>query len=115
TLSFQHGDCPAAIDHFDHSLALVQKSIEAQRELGACLWAQGQHPKAEEAFHRIAEQDPSEKNLLQLAFVQWKLKDVDDALATLQPLLTSSDAGNKPFSLAAQIAEEKGDTPHAVE
>ena len=86
TLSFQHGDCPAAIDHFDHSLALVQKSIEAQRELGACLWAQGEHQKAEEAFRRIAEQDPNEKNLLQLAFVQWKSKDLDAALTTLQPL-----------------------------
>jgi tetratricopeptide (TPR) repeat protein len=115
TLSFQHGDCPAAIDHFDHSFALVQKSIEAQRELGACLWAEGEHQKAEEAFRRIAEQDPSEKNLLQLAFVEWKSKDLDAALATLKPLLTSSDAGSKPLSLAAQIAEEKGDTPHAVQ
>jgi tetratricopeptide (TPR) repeat protein len=115
TLSFQRGDCPAAIDHFDHSLALVQKSIEAQRELGACFWAQGDHQKAEEAFRRIAQQDPNEKNLLQLAYVQWKSKEFDAALATLQPLLTSSAAGSKPFSLAAQIAEEKGDTPHAVE
>jgi tetratricopeptide (TPR) repeat protein len=114
TLSFQHGDCPAAIDHFDHSLALVQKSIEAQRELGACLWAQGEHQKAEEAFRRIAEQDPNGNNLLQLAFVQWKSKDFDAALATLQPLLTSSDSGSKAFSLAAQIAEDKGDTPRAV-
>jgi tetratricopeptide (TPR) repeat protein len=115
TLSFQHGDCPAAIDHFDHSPALVQRSAEAQRELGACLWAEGEHQKAEEAFRRIAEQVPNEKNLLQLAFVQWKSKDFDAALATLHPLLTSSAAGSKPFSLAGQIAEEKGDTPRAVE
>jgi tetratricopeptide (TPR) repeat protein len=115
TLSFQRGNCSAAIDHFDHSLALVQKSVEAQRELGACLWAQGEHQKAEEAFRHIAEQDPNEKNLLQFAFVQWKSKDFDAALATLQPLLASSGAGSRAFSLAAQIAEEKGDTPHAVE
>jgi tetratricopeptide (TPR) repeat protein len=115
SLSFQHGDCPAAIDHFDHSLALVQKSVEAQRELGACLWAQGEHQKAEEAFRRVAERDPNETNLLQLAFVQWKSKNLEAALTTLQPLLTSSAAGSKPFSLAAQIAEEKGDTPRAVE
>jgi tetratricopeptide (TPR) repeat protein len=115
TLSFQHGDCPAAIDHFDHSPALVQKSVEAQRELGACLWAQGEHQKAEEAFRRIAEQEPNEKNLLQLAFVQWKSKDLEAALSTLQPMLTSNAAGSKALSLAAQIAEEKGDTPRAVE
>jgi tetratricopeptide (TPR) repeat protein len=70
--------------------------------------------KAEEVFHRIAEQDPSERNLLQLAFVQWKAKDLDAALATLQPLLASGTR-SQPFALAAQVAEEKGDTPHAVE
>ncbi len=115
SLSFQHGDCAAAIEHFERSLSLVQKSEEAQRELGSCLFSQGDHPKAEETFRRIAEQNPSEKNLLQLAVVEWKSKDFDAALNTLQPLLTPSSPGSKPFSLAAQIAEEKGDTPRAVE
>ncbi len=64
SLSFQHGDCAAAIEHFERSLPLVQKSEEAQRELGSCLFSQGDHRKAEETFRRIAEQDPSEKNLL---------------------------------------------------
>jgi tetratricopeptide (TPR) repeat protein len=115
SLSFQHGDCAAAIEHFERSLPLVQKSEEAQRELGSCLFSQGDHPKAEETFRRIAEQDPSEKNLLQLAMVEWKSKDFDAALNNLQPLLTSSSADSKTFALAAQVAEEKGDTPRAVE
>lgn len=113
TLSFQHGDCSAAIEHFEHSPALVEKSVEAQRELGACLFSEGEQQKAEEVFRRIAEQDPSEKNLLQLSFVQWKSKDFEAALTTLRPLLSSADS--KALSLAAQIAEEKGDTPRAVE
>jgi tetratricopeptide (TPR) repeat protein len=46
--------------------------------------------------------------------VEWKSKDLDGALSTLQPLLTSNP-DSKAFSLAAQIAEEKGDTPRAVE
>jgi tetratricopeptide (TPR) repeat protein len=115
SLSFQHGDCAAAIEHFERSLPLVQRSGEAQREFGSCLFSQGDHRKAEETFRRIAEQNPSEKNLLQLAVVQWKSKDFDDALNTLQPLLTSTSADSKTFALAAQIAEEKGDTPRAVE
>jgi len=113
-LSFQHGDCAGAIEHFERSLPLVEKSVEAQRELGACLFSQGEQQKAVEVFQRIAQQDPSEKNLLQLAFVEWKSKDLDGALSTLQPLLTSNP-DSKAFSLAAQIAEEKGDTPRAVE
>jgi len=115
SLSFQHADCAAAIEHFERSLPLVQKSEEAQRELGSCLFSQGDHPKAEETFRRIAEQDPSEKNLLQLVMVEWKSKDFDAALNTLQPLLTSSSGDGKTFALAAQVAEEKGDTPRAVE
>jgi tetratricopeptide (TPR) repeat protein len=115
SLSFQHGDCAAAIEHFERSLPLLQRSVEAQREFGSCLFSQGDHRKAEETFRRITEQNPSEKNLLQLAVVQWKSKDFDDALNTLQPLLTSTSADSKTFALAAQIAEEKGDTPHAVE
>src|ERR1700722_16592513 len=114
SVSFQRGDCSAAIEHFERSLALVQKSEEAQREFGSCLFSQGDPQKAEEIFRHIAEQNPSEKNLLQLAYVQWKAKNSDAALATLQPLLSASSS-SKPFSLAAQIAEAKGDTPHAVE
>jgi tetratricopeptide (TPR) repeat protein len=114
SLGFQHGDCAAAIEHFERSLSLVQRSTEAQREFGSCLFSQGDHRRAEEIFRRIAEQNPSEKNLLQLAVVQWKSKDFDAALATLQPLLTSSSADSKTFALAAQIAEDKGDTPRAV-
>src|ERR1700761_4881495 len=83
SLSFQRGDCSAAIEHFERSLALVEKSEEAQREFGSCLFSQGEHQKAEEIFHDIAEQNPSEKNLLQLAFVQWKSKNAEAALATL--------------------------------
>ena len=115
SLSFQHGDCASAIEHFERSLPLVQRSVEAQREFGSCLFSQGDHRKAEETFRRIAEQNPSEKNLLQLALVEWKSKDFDDALSTLQPLIASGSADSKTFSLAAQIAEEKGDTPRAVE
>lgn len=115
SLSFQYGDCAAAIQHFERSLSLVQKSEEAQRELGSCLFSQGDHLKAEETLRRITEQDPSEENLLPLAVVEWKSKEFDAAINTLQPLLTSSSAGSKTFALAAQVAEEKGDTPRAVE
>src|SRR3984957_11334768 len=62
SLSFQHGDCAAAIEHFERSLPLVQRSVEAQREFGSCLFSQGDHRKAEETFRRIAEQNPSDKN-----------------------------------------------------
>jgi tetratricopeptide (TPR) repeat protein len=115
SLAFQHHDCHAAIEHFERSPALVEKSVEAQRELGSCEFYAGDHRRAEETFRQIARQDPSEKNLSQLAVVQWKSKDGADALATLQPLVAAGAAGSKTLALAAQIAEDQGDTPHSVE
>jgi tetratricopeptide (TPR) repeat protein len=115
SLAFQRQDCHAAIAHFERSPALVEKSVEAQRELGSCEFYQGDHRKAVETFRRIAQRDPSEKNLSQLAVVQWKSRDGAEALTTLQPLVTSAEAGSKTLALAAQIAEDQGDTPHAVE
>jgi cytochrome c-type biogenesis protein CcmH/NrfG len=43
SVSFQHGDCSAAVEHFERSLLLVAKSEEAQRELGSCFVSQGEH------------------------------------------------------------------------
>ena len=116
SLSFQHGDCAAAIEHFERSLPLVQKSVEAQRELGSCLFSQGEHRKAEETFRRIAEQDPERKECSCSSRLWSGNRRISiGALSTLQPLLASGSADSKTFSLAAQIAEEKGDTPRAVE
>jgi len=46
SLSFQHGDCAAAIEHFERSLPLVQRSVEAQRELLSWLPSPGRNWRA---------------------------------------------------------------------
>jgi tetratricopeptide (TPR) repeat protein len=114
-LSFQHGDCAAAIDHFSKSSDLIQHSEEAQREYASCLFTQDEPQKALDIFQQIAERGPSETNILTLAYVQWKLKNTAGALQTLQPLLTSASTSSRAYGLAAQIAEDANDTPHAVE
>jgi tetratricopeptide (TPR) repeat protein len=115
SLSFQHGDCAEAVQHFEKSLALIRHSEEAQREYGSCLFTQGDQRKAQEVFQQIVTENPSETNILALAYIQWKSKDSNGALRTLQPLLAATDASSRVFSLAAQVAEDAGDTPHAVE
>ena len=115
SLSFQHGDCAAAVQHFEKSLDLIQHSEEAQREYGSCLFTQGDESKAQQVFQQIVTQNPTETNTLALAYIQWKAKDTKAALGTLQPLLAAADASSRAYSLAAQVAEDAGDTPHAVE
>ena len=115
SLSFQRDDCAAAIKHFEAGLSLIEQNEEAEREYGSCLFVSGEQAKAEQIFQRMAERDPKEANMLPLAYLQWKAKDAHAALQTLRPLLASPEASSRLFSLAAQIAEEAGDTPHAVE
>ncbi|GGH13849.1 peptide transporter [Silvibacterium dinghuense] len=114
-LDFQHGNCAAAITHFAKSSALIEHSEEAQREYAACLFTEDQPQQAIELFQQLATQDASETNLVTLAYVQWKSKDNAAALRTLAALLASTDAGSRVYSLAAQIAEDSNDTPHAVQ
>jgi tetratricopeptide (TPR) repeat protein len=113
-LSFQHGDCAAAITHFAKSSDLIQHSEEAQREYASCLFTQDEPQKALAIFQQIAAQDPSETNVMSLAYVQWKSKNTAAALQTLQPMLTSANTDSRVYNLAAQIAEDANDTPHAV-
>lgn len=114
-LSFQRGDCADAVQHFEESLALIRQSDEAQREYGSCLFAQGDQVKAEDVFRQIVDRNPGEADTLRLAYIQWKSKQLTESLRTLQPLLAAPDASSRTLSLAAQVAEDAGDTPHAVE
>jgi tetratricopeptide (TPR) repeat protein len=114
-LDFRKRDCAGAVHHFEMSLPLVERSPEAQREYGACLFLEGQQAKSEEILERLANNQPDEKNTMALAYVQWKSKDAAAALATLQPLLALPETDSRVLALAAQIAEDSGDTPHAVE
>jgi tetratricopeptide (TPR) repeat protein len=114
-VDFRKKDCAGAIHHFEMSLPLVGQSDEAQREYGACLFLEGQPAKSEEILERVAANKPDETNTLTLAYVQWKSKHAGAALAALRPLLTLPETNSRVFTLAAQIAEDSGDTPHAVE
>lgn len=114
-VDFRKKDCAGAVHHFEMSLPLVERSGEAQREYGACLFLEGQQAKSEEILLHLAKDKPDENNTLALAYIQWKSKDAKGALATLQPLLALPEASSRAFALAAQIAEDSGDTPHAVD
>ncbi len=111
----REGDCPSALPYFRKSLPLVEKNAAAGREYAACLLATDAHREAVEFLRSTLERDNSVDARLRLAYAQWKAKDDNGALATLTPLLTPASADAKVLALGAQVAEDKGNTPQAVD
>jgi tetratricopeptide (TPR) repeat protein len=114
-LNWQKGDCQSAVDHFAKGGQQVETNQTAQMEYGICLIETGDTQKAEETFQRLMQQSGSEMSRQQYAYAAWKNKDYAHALDALAPLVTTPSANSSALRLAAQIAEENGDTPHAVQ
>jgi hypothetical protein len=52
---------------------------------------------------------------MQFAVALWRAKQLDEALAALSPLVEAGSTNVHALALAAQIAEEKGATPQAIQ
>ncbi len=114
-LDWQRGDCAEALPHFEKSRILIENNQEAQREYAACLLAEGDLEKSIDTYKRLLDRSDNAPARLQLAVALWRAKSLDQALTTLSPLVEGSSPNPKALVLCAQIAEEKGDTPRAVE
>lgn len=113
-LNWQKGRCEEAVEHFSKAGPQVDASTAAQAEYGSCLLDLDRMQDAEAIFKKMMEADGSEISRRRYAFAAWKNKDYANALDALTPLLSPSSTDSAALRLAAQIAEDKGDTPHAV-
>jgi tetratricopeptide (TPR) repeat protein len=114
-LAWQRGDCVSALPHFEKASSLVQQNSEAKREYAACLLAEGEAVRSVDLYRQLMEASPNTQTRMQFAVALWKAKQLDEALATLSPLLEAGSANAHALALAAQIAEEKGATPQAIQ
>ena len=113
-LAEKYGDCPTAVKHFSEASAALESQPEALQGYGACLLKLKRMDEATRVFQQLLSSRPNDARCRQaLAAVQLAAERPQDALGTLQPLLTSNaDAG--AMRLAAAIYEAKKDTPNAV-
>jgi tetratricopeptide (TPR) repeat protein len=113
-LEWQRGDCASAVPHFEKGFRLVQKNPEAVREYAACLLAEGDANRSVDLYQQLMEQSPDTAIRMQFAIALWRAKRLDEALAALSPLVENGSTNSRALAIAAQIAEEKGNTPQAV-
>jgi tetratricopeptide (TPR) repeat protein len=114
-LAWQRGDCVSALPHFEKASSLVQQNSEAKREYAACLLAEGEAVRSVDLYRQLMEASPNTQTRMQFAVALWKAKQLDEALGTLSRLLEAGSANAHALALAAQIAEEKGATPLAIQ
>jgi Tfp pilus assembly protein PilF len=114
-LDTRAGNCREAVEHFARAGELIQSNATAEMQYGSCLLALGDFKEAESLFHTMLERDDNAANRLRYAYACWKAKDDQLASEALSPLLNGSAANPQAMTLAAQIAESRGDTPAAVQ
>ena len=108
-------NCGAAISQFQ----LVDKQVESHPEslewYGSCLMRGKQFAEAATMFERLVRLLPDKTYpRYDLALMQTLANRNEDAIRTLQPLLSAQTVDPDALSLAAQAYEALGDTPNAV-
>jgi len=114
-LDWRDKDCSSALPHFEKSLTLIASNPEANREYAACLVVTGDAAKAVSVYEQILSSHETTTIRLQLAFALWKSNALEMAIAMLSPMLESTPPVSQALILGAQIAEDNGDTPHAIQ
>lgn len=114
-LEYRHGNCAAAVPHFEKAGELIDSQLDALHAYATCLMRIKRPEAAAAILQKTVALNPSDPRERQvLASVLLLVYKPQDALLTLQPLLDSSDIDSSTLELASRAYEDTGDTPHAV-
>ena len=114
TLDREKRDCKAALPHYEASRVLFDSHPEMPQGYAYCLAATGHNEQAVDEYRQLVVANPDNgTSRYNLAIVLWKLRQPGQALDALKPLLETG-RDETALVLGSQIAEEAGDTPHAV-
>ena len=114
-LEYQQGDCNRAVVHFEKAAALFASRTPALNAYGTCLVKLRQFDRAAGVFQNALAVNPEDRRERQvLASVQLMAHEPDQAIATMNPLLSDApDAAT--LELASAAYEDAHDTDKAVE
>lgn len=114
-LEYKRRDCPSAVKHFQAAKEAISSQPVALTEFGTCLVNLDQTEQAIPIFQRLAAMQPDDAHArYNLAVAQFSAHHSQDAVATLQPLLQSTQPDTDALDLASSAYEDAGDTPNAV-
>ena len=115
TLERKNNDCAAANEHFELAGDAINAHAESLEAYGYCLFEAKQPEKAVPVFEQLVSLVPDRPYpKYDLAVVQVAVKQYDDAIKTLEPLLTDDQKDPDILSLASQAYEAVKNTPRAV-
>jgi tetratricopeptide (TPR) repeat protein len=113
-IASRQGNCAQAVRDFEQSGPLLDSQPVALKQYGVCLVAVKQTDKAVFVFQKLVELHSEDAGARRdLASLQLKIGQPQDALATLQPLL-ASNSDVSTMQLASAAYEANRDTPTAV-
>lgn len=114
-LEYQHGNCQAAVPHFEKAGSLLDSQIDAVHAYGICLVKLKRLDRAANVFERAVSLHPGDpRELHLLASIQLMAHKPQDALASLGPLLRANPPEADTLELASAAYEDAKDTPQAV-
>ena len=106
------GDCGAALLHLERSRPLFRERPQLLQDQAFCFAVLQKYTEALNAYKELDQTNLSTDIRYQLAFVQWKLHQPKDALATLGTSIEGNDT--QVLELASYAQEDLGNTPEAV-
>jgi len=114
-LDYKRHDCRSAVQHFAASKQAISSKPEALAEYGSCLLNLERPADAVPIFQQILSLGPEDVHArYNLAVVQLAASRSQDAITTLEPLLTAAQPDADVLDLASSAYEDNGDTPKAV-
>lgn len=115
-IEYKAGNCSGAIEHFQRAESLLMNQPDALMEYGACLFSSDRSSEAIPLLQQALILNPANPVVrYNLALVQWRLGQAEEALKTLSPLLDDESAPEDVLTLAADIHESRNETERAVE
>jgi tetratricopeptide (TPR) repeat protein len=114
-LDYQQGNCSSAVAHFERAASLFESRVPALHAYGTCLVKLRQFDRAADVFRKSLALNPEDRRERQvLASVQLMSHQPEQAIATLDPLLSNMPAASS-LELASAAYEDAHDTDKAVE
>jgi Flp pilus assembly protein TadD len=114
-IAYKRNDCAAAVEQFGKATEVIAQEPAALTEYGACLLDVDRASDAAVVLQKALAIRPYDTHLrYNLAVAQQAVHLDRDAIATLQPLIDTTDPDPDSLDLAAEAHEDLEETPEAV-
>ena len=115
-VEYKNGNCDVAVKQFQSAGPIIDSQPVALTQYGSCLTRMRSYEVAYRVLTKVVGLEPQDEDArYNLAVAEMNYDKPQEALDTLQPLITSGSRNEDVLTLAADIEEENGETTEAVD